>query len=479
MTPATVPEDALVTYGLLREVASPVIAITGQASTDQYADASVTAAKGAIGAWHRCTASGTNTITLTPTTGTVAALADGMVVAFAPAATNTGAVTLQFNSGATTAKDLTTFGAALQAGDLKGSSYVEARYNATADDWELMTPARTYVPGYAADSSMTANTLTAAPAVSWTSYEAGRSIEVKVANTNTGAVTLAVSGLSAKDCRKNGTTALGAGDLVAGQVYRFTYDGTYFQLLTPPFTANLARVRDTSRGLVIAKTGDALVDVDAEEVMLATAGGVPLLVQSVNLTLDIGSGNALLGRENGASEGANSWYYIWLLSNGSTTSAVLGTSRTAPNLGAAAYSGYTYYGLVGAIYNNNSSHLSHVMHKQGDVWRLRSVGVALSTSTGVKETLNNPFSATPNRHAGTVRCTSTDAEYATGDEVDTLFLVPTGGGDLAVGMVAGSSTLSTIQFTANLSILQKTALSSIGITEANWTVYMTAEWWGV
>lgn len=68
------------------------------------------------------------------------------------------------------------------------------------------------------------------PAV--TAYVAGQRFGLIAVNANTGASTLAVNGLAAKDIRKYGTVALIKGDILAGQFVEFVYDGTNFQLVS-------------------------------------------------------------------------------------------------------------------------------------------------------------------------------------------------------------------------------------------------------
>ena len=86
---------------------------------------------------------------------------------------------------------------------------------------------------YWIDSGST-NTIVVTPSPTVGSYTAGLTLEIKVAVTNTGAVTINANGLGAQALKKgNGTTALVAGDLVAGQIIKVEYDGTNFQLLTP------------------------------------------------------------------------------------------------------------------------------------------------------------------------------------------------------------------------------------------------------
>ncbi|MBF0153268.1 MAG: hypothetical protein HQL64_05960 [Magnetococcales bacterium] len=84
---------------------------------------------------------------------------------------------------------------------------------------------------YAVDGGST-NALSVAPSPAWATYGAGQSVWIKVANANTGATTLNVSGLGIKPVKKPDGSALISGDLEAGGVYLFTYDGADFQLLT-------------------------------------------------------------------------------------------------------------------------------------------------------------------------------------------------------------------------------------------------------
>lgn len=74
-----------------------------------------------------------------------------------------------------------------------------------------------------------------APAPAITAYVAGQLFRFKAVNANTGASTLAVSGLAVKPIKRNdGTTALAAGDIAAGSYVEVQYDGTNFRLLNSP-----------------------------------------------------------------------------------------------------------------------------------------------------------------------------------------------------------------------------------------------------
>ena len=79
----------------------------------------------------------------------------------------------------------------------------------------------------------TADAITLTPSPAITAYAAGQEFHFIAGGTNTTAVTVNVSGLGVKNITKNGTTALGAGDIVSGQLVRIMYDGTQFQKGTP------------------------------------------------------------------------------------------------------------------------------------------------------------------------------------------------------------------------------------------------------
>jgi hypothetical protein len=74
------------------------------------------------------------------------------------------------------------------------------------------------------------NTLTATVSPSLTAYSAGQMFGFVAASSNTGATTIAISGLAAKSI-VTPLGALNAGDIQSGYFYIIYYDGTNFQLL--------------------------------------------------------------------------------------------------------------------------------------------------------------------------------------------------------------------------------------------------------
>lgn len=89
---------------------------------------------------------------------------------------------------------------------------------------------------YSADSGgANAYAVTLSPAPS---LVAGSEVCFLAANGNSGASTLAVNGGSAKSIKKNGSSTLGSGDIASGQIVCAIYDGTNFQLTSPPVSGS-------------------------------------------------------------------------------------------------------------------------------------------------------------------------------------------------------------------------------------------------
>lgn len=84
-----------------------------------------------------------------------------------------------------------------------------------------------------ADDTGAVNALAITLSPALTAYAAYNNFYVKVANTNSGAATLAVNGLAARDIKYMDGTALSAGALPAGMIAEFIDNGTYFQLANP------------------------------------------------------------------------------------------------------------------------------------------------------------------------------------------------------------------------------------------------------
>ncbi|MBI5205099.1 MAG: hypothetical protein HZA11_09295 [Nitrospirae bacterium] len=84
---------------------------------------------------------------------------------------------------------------------------------------------------YAADTGA-ANAYVIALVPALTEYIVGMPIHFMAANANTGASTLNVNGLGAKDISKSFDQPLAAGDIKAGQIITVVYDGVDFQMIS-------------------------------------------------------------------------------------------------------------------------------------------------------------------------------------------------------------------------------------------------------
>lgn len=77
------------------------------------------------------------------------------------------------------------------------------------------------------------DTITGSLSPALTAYAAGQMFWFVSAGANTGAVTLNVNSLGAKNVTRDGSTALVANDIASGEVVVVVYDGTRFQMLSP------------------------------------------------------------------------------------------------------------------------------------------------------------------------------------------------------------------------------------------------------
>lgn len=77
----------------------------------------------------------------------------------------------------------------------------------------------------------TANAITLTLAIAPSAYVVGQVFCFLATNTNTGATTINVNGLGAKNIYKDALYSLDSADIVSGKIYFVVYDGTQFQIL--------------------------------------------------------------------------------------------------------------------------------------------------------------------------------------------------------------------------------------------------------
>jgi hypothetical protein len=114
-----------------------------------------------------------------------------------------------------------------------------------------------------------ANAYAAAPTPALSAYPTGHEFRFKANFSNTGAATIAVSGLSAQAIKRRDGSALIGGEIVNDQQYSIRYDGTNYILLDPL--------------IIDAETPSGTIDSSNTAFTLANA---PLPVSSLQLFYD-------------------------------------------------------------------------------------------------------------------------------------------------------------------------------------------------
>ena len=365
-----------ITNNLLRLLAlSPSVSISGSVGTADLAAGAVTAAKSTPGAyWFGTTTGGTTAyvLTLNPALG---ALADGVQIWFKVNATNTNPATLNVNGlGAVNFKRN---GADIVQGDLLINRIYSAVYNSTGPSWDLVgrlgNPDQRYETAGGTANALTF-TSTGSDAVNSLSALRGRLLAVRITSNNTGPATLAVDGLAAKDIKLAGNKALGGGELIAGDIAWFSYTSVNdtFQLMNPAAGDTPVTVASVRNLLAFNNTAtpNSKVDLTADEVVVRATSGQAKVLSTVSLTVDITASGAN-GLDTGA-EAGSTWYYLWVIWNGTTTAGLLSASSTAPTMP----SGYTHKALVGAVRNDGSSNFVALRQHDRRVWTTEQVVLA-------------------------------------------------------------------------------------------------------
>lgn len=154
-----------------------------------------------------------------------------------------------------------------------------------------------------------AATLTVSPGA----YAAGQVFFLEVTNANTGAATLNVNALGAKAITKNGTTALVAGDIPAGSMCAFGYDGTQFQLMntfTPVITGDLDFGGFSVSKSSLTKASDDTVSTTTTKTFNFNDGGVQKVTFSGAVTITLAVSNFPSSKGSGIVIDAVNWGVI-------------------------------------------------------------------------------------------------------------------------------------------------------------------------
>lgn len=169
------------------------------------------------------------------------ALSNGLILRVLVAHDNTDETTITVNNLPAVAV-VRANGAELSAGDVVAGQVVTLVYDGT--NFQIVnyygysvgsTTSNFYEIGipYCVDTSVTPNSIVAPFNPAITSIAPGDLIEVQIANSNNGPVTINVNSLPVKNVKLGDLTALEANMVVVGMIAVFVYDGTQWQLLNP------------------------------------------------------------------------------------------------------------------------------------------------------------------------------------------------------------------------------------------------------
>jgi hypothetical protein len=269
----------------------------------------------------------------------------------------------------------------------------------TADASQVMSNFNTimncasYFIGGTSGGTATAQTLTTvSPAVF--SLSNGNRVTFLAGFSTTGATTLNVSSTGAVNILKktsSGLVALGAGDVVSGQVYTVQYDGTQYELLDPIVTGAGGGPKGAFKNLHVYGACSALtsgscttqsntaVIVTVDEEVAENSTGAYVTGRSLSLTIGTG-GTGANGLDTGTLA-ASTWYSAWAIYNPTTATwaGLLSLSTTSPTLP----SGYSYSARVGWVRTDASKNLYRTLQSG----RRAQYVITASTNTAALPTL--------------------------------------------------------------------------------------------
>lgn len=450
----------------LNAIGLPTFSISGTLETAQIADNAVTAAKAQYGAWHWASVGGSaNAITLTTGNSLSGTPATGEVVAFQATAANTGAVDVTVDSYAQ-ANLFKQNQRELVQDDLANGGIYVIRFDGA--DWRLVNRVNNdeVVVGEDAGSS-DAYAFTAGATL--VAYRTGMVVVFKANTKNSGAATLNISSIGAATIKKQKDQDLGSGDIKAGQWVTVVYDGTNWQMVSPPAQVDAPSVPAVSHDLQVVKGGTpaSQMDIDAEFLMVTNAAGGQKLLTSVDLTVDMATVEAQNGLDDGT-EQASTWYYVYVCYDQATdaTFALFSTSSSAP---VTDHVDYTHYAQVGVVRNDSGSDFAQWVTRRGDQWELQSANITPNGSTGETFTVAHPFGRVPLQLRGVAICTTNDGAYSAGEEINADHILHNTNRDDGITMFAS---------TAQLTLRQEIILTSLFVSDlAGSTQYLGAGDW--
>lgn len=321
----------------------------------------------------------------------------GQTISFIAGYSNTGATTINVSSlGAKNIYKQTSSGpSALTGGEIVTNNIVFLEYDGTEFQLTYTTTANvanSNLNAWGGTAGGTANAITATTSPTLSAYSAGQLVSFIANATNTGATTVNLDSLGAKNIYKrslSGPVALVGGEIVSGNIVVLEYDGTEFQLITDNGLAAspVTGARKNFSAANNSGTPNTEVTITADELILSDSNGNTIKVTSVNVTINYSASGA-----NGLDTGSlapSTGYYAWIISNGTTVAGLASLSSSSPTLP----SGYTFKAVVYWNITDSSSNLKRIHQVGYNAWYV----VTTSTNTA----------ALPAAATGTAGSTST------------------------------------------------------------------------
>ena len=283
----------------------------------------------------------------------------GAPISIKVAASNTGAATLNLNSLGVTGI-VNGDGSALSGGQLLAGQIIEVAYNGAY--FQLLgpkTPSAT-VPLFSTVSIKSTNyTLTTGD--SGALIDAGAVAITLIAAPFVGYATSIISNATGTTILPNGNTvnlASGATSSTislpaAGDFVTLVWDGSVWRVVggSVAMLNAGASAAGYNRGIKIQVTSSTAISVAASTLAVSNAAGVVLPISALSTT--IATGTTGLGGLDTGTIAASTVYYVYAVSNGTTSGTVISTSSANP--ASAITTTYPYYLRIGSVRTNASS----------------------------------------------------------------------------------------------------------------------------
>jgi hypothetical protein len=465
----TIADGEKVTNAKLRLIAKPNVVGEGSIGNSDLATGAVQPNVTKPGAYFHAVITGAaNAYAMAPSPA-VGSLTDGVIVrgkfTSSTLRNTAGASTLNVNSLGAVALKRTGNGTLL-AGDIREDVEYEFQYNSTGGArWEVLNPSNPAVrDGVNNGSTATAYNFTTIPAL--TAFYDGAMVSVEIPIDSGAAPTLQIDATLAA-IRKLNNLVPAPGDLKTNQRTLFVYDVTLgvWMMLTPTAIPDTA-LAGASRNLQVRVPSVTQATATADEVILRDdSAGVFHRATAVNETAAI-TASGLNGLDTGV-EAANTWYYLWLIYNGTSLDSLLSLSDTAPTMPG----GYTYKALVGAVRNNSASDFQDWMEfaeRKRFYLAERAVPAA-----GAKITAAHNLGRVPAYMRVVLVNKTTELNYAVNDEVPiTSAVVHVNNPNQPLFESADATNLDVLRWDSDSIFLanKNTGVTSVSITDGNWRI---------